>query len=99
MSSITNIATSGMQAAQTRMRSAAHNVANLATDNFRREEVQQSEQTGGGVQTALSRSTQTGPALEQDVVAQLQAKNAFLMNVAVFKTSNRMAGALLNTKA
>lgn len=99
MSSITSIATSGMQAAQTRMQSAAHNVANLATDNFRREEVQQTEQEGGGVQTTLGRSTQTGPAPEQDVVAQLQAKNAFLMNVAVFKTSNRMTGALLNTKA
>ena len=99
MKSIANIATSGMQAAQTRMQSSANNVANLATDNFRREEVQQSAQAGGGVQTTLGRSAQTGPALEQDVVAQLQAKNAFLMNLAVFKASDRMTGALLDTKA
>jgi hypothetical protein len=30
------------------------------------------------------------------MVAQLQAKNAFLANLAVFKTSNAMAGALLD---
>ena len=88
-----------MQAAQTRLQSAANNVANLATENFRREEVQTSEQSGGGVIASVQRSTQTGPALEQDVVAQLQAKNAFLMNLAVFKTSNRTAGALLDSKA
>jgi len=40
-----------------------------------------------------------GPALETDVVAQLQAKNAFLANLAVFKTSNKMAGALFDTTA
>ena len=30
--------------------------------------------------------------------AQLQAKNSFLANLAVFKTSNQMAGALLDQK-
>ena len=37
--------------------------------------------------------------MESDLVAQLQAKNAFLANLAVFKTSNQMAGALLNKTA
>jgi len=32
-------------------------------------------------------------------VSQLQAKYAFLANLAVFKTSNKMAGALLDTDA
>jgi flagellar hook protein FlgE len=40
-----------------------------------------------------------GSSLETDVVSQLQAKNAFLANLAVFKTSDKMAGALLNIQA
>jgi hypothetical protein len=32
-------------------------------------------------------------------VTQLQAKNAFLANLAVFKTSDKMAGALLDQTA
>jgi len=39
-----------------------------------------------------------GNALEQDVVTQLQAKNSFIANLAVFKTQDKMAGALLDTR-
>jgi flagellar hook protein FlgE len=38
-------------------------------------------------------------ALETDVVAQLQAKNAFLANLAVFRTHDRMMGELLDARA
>jgi len=99
MTSLSSIAQSGMQAAQTHLNSSAHNIANLATGGFRRQEVVQTEQSGGGVATSLTRSSATGPALESDVVEQLQAKNAFLANLAVFKTSNKMAGALLDKTA
>ena len=88
-----------MNAAQTRLDSAAHNVANVQTSPFRRQEVSQTEQKGGGVSTTLRKSTSEGAALETDMVAQLQAKNAFLANLAVFKTGNQMAGALLDTTA
>jgi hypothetical protein len=37
-----------------------------------------------------------GAALEVDVVSQLQAKHAFLANLAVFKSQDKMAGALLD---
>ena len=47
--------------------------------------------------TRLARSTSTGNALAADLVDQLQAKNAFLANLAVFKTDSRMLGALLDT--
>lgn len=96
MNSISSIALSGMNAAQASLNSSAHNVANLSTPNFRREEVLQSAQAGGGVAVSRQRSSVEGASLEEDVVAQLQAKNAFLANLAVFKTSNRMAGALLD---
>jgi hypothetical protein len=71
----------------------------VSTPAFRRQEIIQTEQINGGVATAISHSANEGSALEIDMVAQLQAKNAFLANLAVFKASNQMAGALLDDKA
>ncbi len=99
MTSTASIALSGMQTATARLQSSAHNIANLGTEGFRRQEVNPSEQAGGGVASTLNRASTAGAALETDVVAQLQAKNAFLANLAVFKTSNQMAGALLDQTA
>lgn len=99
MSSIGSIALSGMNAAQTQLGVAAGNVANGQTEGYQRREVQQTQQADGGVSTQVVKSAQSGPALETDMVAQLQAKNAFLANLAVFKTSNAMTGALLDQKA
>jgi len=87
-----------MLAAQTRLDASAHNVANTETTRFRRQEVVQTEQKDGGVSASLRQSTNEGSALETDMVAQLQAKNAFLANLAVFKTSSQMTGALLDQK-
>ena len=99
MSSVSSISLSGMRAAQTRLNASAHNVANIETTPFRRQEVVQTEQKDGGVTTSLGKSSVEGAALETDMVAQLQAKNVFLANLAVFKTTNQMAGALLDQKA
>lgn len=99
MSNLSSIALSGMQAAQSQLQASASNVANLATPHYRRQEVQQTPQTGGGVQTQTVRAERAGSSLETDVVAQLQAKNSFLANLAVFKTSNTLVGALLDQKA
>lgn len=99
MNSTSSIALSGMQAAQQQLQAAAHNVANVATPGFRRQEVQLRAQPQGGVTTELQRAQAEGAALEADVVAQLQAKNAYLANLSVFKTADRMAGALLDRTA
>lgn len=99
MNSISSISLSGMNAAQTRVSTSAHNVANLATDDFKRQETVQTAQAAGGVSTSVRESTRTGNALEQDVVTQLEAKNSFIANLAVFKTADKMAGALLDTRA
>lgn len=99
MASISSIALSGMNAAQTQLNVSAHNVANLSTEGFKRQQTVQTEQPDGGVKTSVKRSPVEGNALEADVVSQLQAKNAFLANLAVFKTSNQMAGALLDKTA
>lgn len=96
MTSISSIALSGMNAAQAVLNSSAHNIANLNTPDFHRQEVQQNAQTDGGVETVLTTAGIKGASLEADVLAQLQAKNAFLANLAVFKASDKLAGALLN---
>ena len=88
-----------MNAAQTQLNASANNVANVATPGYRRQEVVQTQQPGGGVQAQTVRAETVGSSLEADVVAQLQAKNSFLANLAVFKTSNQLAGALLDQKA
>lgn len=88
-----------MQGAQARLNTAAHNVANLNTQGFVRQEVRQNAAPGGGVSTTVTSADTAGPALEADVVSQLQAKNAFLANLAVFKTQDKLAGALLDAAA
>ncbi len=87
-----------MNASQTALNASAHNIANMNTAAFRRQEVVQSAQREGGVSTSLTTASVEGLSLEADVVAQLQAKNSFLANLAVFKTSDKMAGALLDLK-
>lgn len=99
MSSISSVAVSGLHAEQAVLNASAHNVANTNTPAFRRQQVVTSEQRGGGVVTARQQSDTVGPALEADVVAQLQAKNAFLANLAVFKTSEKMVGTLVDRSA
>lgn len=99
MASITSIALSGMQAAQTQMNVAAHNVANVNTEGFRRQQVLLTPQAQGGVTSTVANAEVPGSSLEADLVSQLQAKNAFLANLAVFKTQDNMAGTLLNERS
>ncbi len=96
MTSLSSIALSGMNAAQTQLNASAHNVANLNTQGFSRQEVTLTQQPEGGVSASVGTASQPGASLETDVVTQLQAKNAFLANLAVFKTQDRMAGALMD---
>jgi len=99
MSSISATALSGTQAAQTALGVAGHNIANAATRNFRRQEAVNATVAEGGVTTTLRQSSTEGESLATDMVGLLQAKNSFLANLAVFRTGNAMAGALLDTVA
>lgn len=96
MNSTSSIALSGMQAAQMALQASAHNVANATSAGFRRQEVVQIARAGGGVTATTCGASNEGPALETDVVAQIEAKNAYLANLSVFKASNRLMGVLLN---
>ena len=96
MSTLSAISLSGMNAAQTSLDASAHNIVNVSTAGFRREQVTQSAAAYGGVTTSMSQAAHEGTALEADVVGQLVAKNQFLANLAVFKTNDQMMGALLD---
>lgn len=93
------IALSGMAAAQQQLGAHAHNLANLGTSGFRRSTVVQSEQAGGGTTAAWGRAAVEGPAMVDDLVGQMVAGHAFEANVAVFRTQDRMTGALLDALA
>ncbi len=98
MNPITATSLSGLRAAQTSLGVAAHNIANAGTEGFRRQTVQASTAAPAGVSTSLGQATAQGPALETDLVATLRAKNEFLANLQVFKTSDQMIGSLLDLR-
>lgn len=100
MASALPIALSGMNAAQLNLQASAHNIANLSTEGFRRQQVvQAATPNGAGVEASLTRAGTVGSSMETDVIGLLQGKNAFLANLAVFRASDRMHGALLDIAA
>ena len=99
MLSALSIASSGMNAAQVNLSASAHNIANLSTEPFRREQVTQATAVNGGVTTTLTQAADAGSSLETDMVGMLQAKNDFLANFAVFRRGDQMLGSLLDVMA
>jgi flagellar basal body rod protein FlgF len=96
MSSATSaIAFSGLAAASAAAGAHAHNLANLGTGGFRRSGTVQTAMQDGGVQVQAARAELPGPAMAADLVGQLQARNHFLANLAVFRSHDAMTGALL----
>ena len=94
--SISAISLSGMNAAQSALSVSAHNIANLGTAGFRRQEVRQTAVESGGVSTDVRAAAEPGEAMAADMVGLLQAKNSFLANLAVFRRGDAMTGALLD---
>lgn len=100
MASLSSIGISGLQAAQLRLDSAAHNVANLNTPGFKRQTVTQQDAPNlAGTRTRLDKASQEGVALEGEVVEQMSASYAFKANLQTLKTQDDMLGSLLDTKA
>jgi flagellar hook-associated protein FlgK len=99
MNAVSSIALSGLQAAQTRMGSSAHNIANALTPNFRRQVVAQQSVAQGGVATAIDRAPIAGDALAEDLVALKLSQHLFTANLKVLRTQDRMLGTLLDVQA
>ena len=96
MNSILSIGQSGLQAAQMRLNTAAHNVANLNTENFARQTLQQQAIPQGGVRTVESQQTVAGSNLEDDVVQQMLASYSYKANLQTIAGQQRMTAALLD---
>jgi Flagella basal body rod protein len=98
-SSVFSVARSGLGAATARLDTAAHNIANLETPGFKRQEVAQTAQPEGGVKVSIQTAPQEGPALAQDIITQLSASYTYKANLQVLETAKQMSGTLLDTKA
>ena len=100
MSSISSIASSGLQAAQLRLDASAHNVANMNTPTFRRQSMAlQAQPEQGGVRASVQHEPQESIALKQEAVEQISTTYTFKTNLQTLQTEDRMLGALLNTQA
>lgn len=99
MSTILAIAGSGLRAAQQGVQVAAHNVANLATPDAQRLQVQRSSAAGGGVQTTVTPTDQDPSAPLADLLAARTEVLAFKANATLIRRADDMLGALLDQKA
>ena len=99
MLSAAALARTGMSAATLRQDSAAHNIANLQTPGFRRQQVVQQTLPEGGVTATVTRTATPGEDLAGDRVEQRMALYTFKANLEVFKSQDRMLASLLDAKA
>jgi flagellar hook protein FlgE len=96
---VTSIASSGLQAATTRLDAAANNIANSQTPGFRRDLVMQQTQEQEGVLTVVGKAEEVGSDLAADLVEQMHATYAFRANLRTIEAQNRMSGSLLDIQA
>lgn len=99
MSSLSSISLSGMNAAQAALSASAQNIASAVVPGAPRAETQSMEMPGGGVQTMTTTAAAVQDALANDMIRQLQARNAFLANLVMFRRGDAVAGALLSLRA
>lgn len=99
MNSIPSIALSGLQVASRQMAASAQNIANLATEGYRRMEVVSSPVQGGGVRATMRQAAEPGENLLADVVSQMQGEYMFKANLQSIRTYDRLLGVLIDTRA
>jgi flagellar basal body rod protein FlgC len=100
MKAIEDIARSGIAASQVRLRVAAHNVANAATEGFTRQAVQTTTVEGGGVLArVVPQAVQPAVPIVQDLLAAKSARYEFQANLKMVRTSFGLIGSLFDDKA
>lgn len=90
MNPVISTAASGLQAAQARLGSVAHNVANAQTEGFQRQNTTMQAQT--------RRMPQPGADWAQDTVERISAAYSFQANLKTLQTADSMLGVLLDTR-
>ncbi|RTQ89139.1 MULTISPECIES: hypothetical protein [Stenotrophomonas] len=96
MNNVMGIALSGMRAAQQGVQVAAHNVANLATPDAQRLQLQRSAVEQGGVQAAVTPAGADVSAPLGDLLAAKAEVVAFAANATVIRRQDQMLGSLLD---
>ncbi len=99
MNNVMGIALSGMRAAQQGVQVAAHNVANLATPEAQRLQLQRSAVEQGGVQAAVTPAGADVSAPLRDLLAAKAEVVAFAANATVIRRQDQMLGSLLDREA
>ncbi len=99
MNDVTGIALSGMRAAQQGVQVAAHNVANLATSEAPRLQLQREAAAQGGVDSRVISTGDTDPSAPLgDLLAAKAEVVAFAANAAVIRREDQMLGSLLDRR-
>ena len=98
ISSVYNLAASGMQAAVVRQNAAARNSANLLSEDPRRLVVSQTELSSGGTRAAAAPVESLADPVA-DAVDRLLSVYAFKANAVSLRTADKMAGTVLNVRA
>ncbi|MBH1627345.1 hypothetical protein I5U62_10490 [Stenotrophomonas maltophilia] len=99
MDNVMGTALGGMRAAQQGMQVAAHNVANLATPDAQRLQLQRNAVAQGGVATAVTSTAPDPGAPLGDLLAAKAEVVAFAANAAVIRRQDQMLGSLLDREA
>jgi flagellar hook protein FlgE len=108
VSSATAIGQSGMRAAQQRLDTHAHNLANALTPGFQRQVSVQSAQPGGGVSTTVRRASADEAGtdgagltahLADDLIGQRLSLYDFTANLQTVKVQDTLLGTLLDREA
>ncbi len=99
MDNVMGTALGGMRAAQQGMQVAAHNVANLATPDAQRLQLQRNAVAQGGVATAVTSTAPNPGAPLGDLLAAKAEVVAFAANAAVIRRQDQMLGSLLDREA
>ncbi|KQU80752.1 MULTISPECIES: flagellar basal body protein [unclassified Rhizobacter] len=99
MSNTFSIGLSGLNAAQLRLDSAAHNIANTQTAGFRRQQVVQQARPEGGVQADIAPPAESGGSLEADIVDQMSAAYSYKANLRTLQVQDEVLGSLLDATA
>jgi flagellar basal body rod protein FlgC len=104
IAAVPQAAAAGLAANQARLDVAAHNLANLSTAQFRRQEVVQQTHPHSGVQVQLRTAAASVPGVTetqvtQDLVDQHTALYHFEANLRSLRTQDSVLGALLDISA
>lgn len=96
MNSVMGITISGMRAAQHGVQMAAHNVANVATVDAQRPQLQRSSVEQGGVKTTLNATDSNPTTPLGDLLSPKAEVVAFAANASVICRQDQRLGSLLD---